>query len=109
MPFPLFKLAHVIRIVSVALLFSVANANAARSGDAVYNSYCIACHMNGVAGAPKFGHPEDWQPRVDKGMDVLLKDAMSGLRAMPPKGLCFDCTEDELRSAIQYMIDNSEK
>lgn len=82
-------------------------AHAARSGETLYNSYCIACHMNGVAGAPKFGNKAEWQPRIEKGIDTLLKDATNGFKAMPPKGLCFDCSEDELRSAIQYMIDNS--
>lgn len=82
-------------------------ASAARSGEALYNSYCIACHMNGVAGAPKFGDKADWQPRIEKGMETLLKDATNGFKAMPPKGLCSNCSEDELRRAIQYMIDNN--
>ncbi|WP_421856160.1 c-type cytochrome [Marinomonas sp.] len=84
-------------------------ASAARSGEALYNSYCIACHMNGVAGAPKFGKNADWQPRIEKGMDILLKHATKGFKAMPPKGLCFDCSEDELRGGIQFMIDKSSK
>ncbi|MCW4630924.1 MULTISPECIES: c-type cytochrome [Marinomonas] len=73
----------------------------------IYNTYCIACHVNGVAGAPRIGHAEEWQPRIEKGIDTLLKNATNGFKAMPPKGLCFDCSEDELRGAIQYMIDNS--
>lgn len=93
-------------VVCLALALSSV-AHAARSGEALYNSYCIACHMNGVAGAPKFGDQAEWQPRIEKGIDMLLKDATNGFKAMPPKGLCFDCSEDELRSAIQYMIDKS--
>lgn len=94
-----------------ALLFSgfamSDSVNAARSGESLYNSYCIACHMNGVAGAPKLGNKADWQPRIEKGIETLLKDATNGFKAMPPKGLCFDCSESELRGAIQYMIDKS--
>tara|TARA_R110001632_G_scaffold60284_3_gene146412 strand:- start:88411 stop:88746 length:336 start_codon:yes stop_codon:yes gene_type:complete len=82
-------------------------AGAARSGEQVFNTYCVACHMSGVAGAPRFGNHEDWQPRIDKGLDTLLKVAISGIKAMPPKGLCFDCSDDELKLAIEYMIDNS--
>lgn len=93
-------------VVCLAIGLSSAS-SAARSGEALYNSYCIACHMNGVAGAPKLGDKADWQPRIEKGIDTLLKDATNGFKAMPPKGLCFDCSEDELRSAIQYMIDKS--
>ncbi|WP_249344364.1 cytochrome c5 family protein [Marinomonas sp. CT5] len=83
------------------------SAQAARSGESLFNSFCIACHMNGVAGAPKFGNKADWQPRIEKGIDTLLNHATTGFKAMPPKGLCANCTEDELRSAIQYMIDKS--
>jgi cytochrome c5 len=82
-------------------------AGAARSGEQVFNTYCVACHMSGVAGAPKFGNHADWQPRIEKGIDTLLKDAISGIKAMPPRGLCFDCSDDELKFAIEYMIDNS--
>lgn len=104
--FPLSFTALLFSGFAMSLLLSN-SAYAARSGETLYNSYCIACHMNGVAGAPKFGNKADWQPRIEKGIDTLLKDATNGFKAMPPKGLCFDCSEDELRSAIQYMIDNS--
>ncbi|WP_232827793.1 c-type cytochrome [Marinomonas shanghaiensis] len=73
----------------------------------IYNTYCIACHMSGVAGAPRFGQYEDWQPRIDKGMDTLLEHVIKGFNAMPPKGLCFDCNESEIAETIHYMIDNS--
>ncbi|WP_137170411.1 cytochrome c5 family protein [Marinomonas sp. FW-1] len=105
-PTTLTKPLVALAVISFALGLS-SFANAARSGETLYNRFCIACHMNGVAGAPKMGHAEDWQPRIEKGIDTLLKDATSGYKAMPPKGLCFDCSEDELRDAIQYMIDKS--
>lgn len=82
-------------------------ASAERSGEQVFNASCIACHMSGVAGAPKIGDHAAWQPRIEKGIDTLLKDAISGIRAMPPRGLCFDCSDNELKLAIEYMIDNS--
>ncbi|MBD5771175.1 c-type cytochrome [Marinomonas colpomeniae] len=81
---------------------------AERSGDKVFNTYCIACHMSGVAGAPKFGDKADWQSHIEKGMETLLANVTSGINAMPPKGLCFDCNDDEIQGAIQYIIDNSQ-
>lgn len=80
---------------------------AARSGSDVYNNFCIACHGSGVAGAPKTGDKDAWAPRADKGMDGLLETATNGLNAMPPKGTCADCSADELRSAIAFMLDES--
>jgi cytochrome c5 len=103
---PFIKRFSILGAVCFALGLS-SLAGAARSGEQTFNTYCVACHMSGVAGAPKFGDQPDWQPRIDKGIDTLLKDAISGIKAMPPRGLCFDCSDDELKLAIEYMIDNS--
>ncbi|MFK8019027.1 MAG: cytochrome c5 family protein [Pseudomonadales bacterium] len=79
--------------------------NGPRSGEQIYQASCTACHAAGVAGAPLFGDLGQWQPRIDKGMDTLLANSISGINAMPPKGLCMDCSDDELQASIQYMID----
>jgi cytochrome c5 len=79
-----------------------------KSGEQVYQANCIACHGTGAAGAPKMGDAAAWAPRIAKGIDALLKSATNGLNAMPPKGLCMTCSEDELKSAIEYMVSNSQ-
>ena len=77
-----------------------------RSGADIYNSACVACHTSGVLGAPKLQVAADWQPRLDeKGFDQVWKNAVSGINAMPPMGTCGDCTEDDIKSAIEYMIE----
>jgi cytochrome c5 len=81
---------------------------APRTGEQIYQAHCITCHGTGAAGAPKFGDAAAWKPRIAKGMDALLNSATHGLNAMPPKGLCMDCTTDELKSAIQYMVSHSQ-
>ena len=78
------------------------------SGEQVYQAHCIACHGTGAAGAPKFGDAAAWKPRIAKGIDALLASATNGLNAMPPKGLCMSCSQDELKGAIEYMISNSQ-
>lgn len=84
-----------------------AAAGGARSGGDVYNAKCSACHAIGVAGAPKYG-TSDWTERGTKGIDALLKTAISGIGAMPPKGTCSDCSDDELKAAIQHMLDSAQ-
>lgn len=74
--------------------------------EAIYNSKCMACHGTGAAGAPKVG-TSDWAPRAAKGIDALLESAKNGLNAMPPRGLCMECSDDDLKGVIQYMIDHS--
>ena len=75
------------------------------AGKQIYDTKCMACHATGVAGAPKFGDKEAWAPRIATGMDAMLANATNGIRAMPPMGTCMDCSEDQLKAAIQYMVD----
>ena len=93
-------------LTTTAILLPTA-AVAERTGEEIYNSKCIACHMSGVAGAPKFGDAASWAPRAEKGIDALLATSKTGINAMPPMGTCMDCSDAELSSAIQYMLDNS--
>jgi cytochrome c5 len=76
---------------------------AARSGDAVYNSFCFVCHATGVGGAPKVHDVKEWAPRLAKGDDVVWGSVQKGLNAMPPKGTCMNCSDDELHAAIAFM------
>ena len=79
----------------------------ARSGEVVYNAFCFACHATAINEAPLFGSLEQWQPRIDKGMETLVAASLAGFDLMPPMGACIDCTENEMRNAIQYMIDTA--
>ena len=81
---------------------------AKRSGEDIYKSKCFTCHASGVAGAPKFGITEDWVARVGKGIDVLYSSAIHGFNGMPPKGLCMDCSEEELKDSVDYMVKQSQ-
>lgn len=85
-----------------------AAAGGARSGDDIFHSVCFACHATGAAGAPKFGDKAAWAPRIKQGIDTLLNHAIHGLRAMPPRGTCADCSDDDLKAAIEYMVKNSQ-
>lgn len=69
-----------------------------------YAKTCALCHSNGAAGAPKTGSAEQWAPRMEKGMDTLVNNAKNGINAMPPKGMCFDCTDAQFQALIEYMV-----
>ncbi len=78
-----------------------------KSGKDVYSGFCTTCHGAGLMGAPKFGAAADWAPRVAKGKETLYTHALQGFNAMPPKGMCATCTDDEIKSAVDHMLDNS--
>ena len=75
-----------------------------RSGEAIYNTICTACHATGVAGAPKTGDKAAWAPRLATGSAALLKSATDGKNAMPARGGAADLTDAELKSAVDYLV-----
>lgn len=86
----------------------VASSGEPRSGEQVYSKTCFTCHATGAAGAPKLGDAASWAARVDaRGVDGMYKSAISGFQAMPAKGLCMDCSDDEIKAAVDHILDHS--
>jgi len=73
----------------------------------VFNKACMACHATGAAGAPKMGDVVAWAPRIAQGMDVLFEHATKGFKAMPPRGGSAQLSDEEVQSAITFMVDSS--
>lgn len=76
-----------------------------RSAEEVYNKGCLACHTSGAAGAPKFRNADDWSGRLAIGLEALYSNAINGKGAMPARGLCPNCSDDEVKAAVDYMIE----
>ena len=83
--------------------------NAGRSGEDVYNGACMACHSAGIAGAPKVGDQLAWTDRIATGMDVLYDSGINGVAGtgMIARGGCADCSDDEIRLAVDFMVEGS--
>ena len=78
--------------------------------EATYMMSCFACHSTGAAGAPKVGpgNADAWAPRMEKGMEAVVANAINGLNTMPPKGLCFTCSDADLAAVVEYMVSSSQ-
>ncbi|HSC74853.1 MAG TPA: c-type cytochrome [Pseudomonadales bacterium] len=84
---------------------AASSGGAAKTGEQVFNTTCTSCHSTGAAGAPKVGDAAAWGPRfAAKGKEGLYKSAENGFNGMPAKGLCFACSDDELKGAVDYML-----
>ena len=83
----------------------------AMTGPQVYNTACLACHASGVGGAPVVGDTAQWTDRIAQGVDVLTRHALEGFSGaagyMPPKGGRIDLSDEEVASAVDYMVDES--
>ncbi len=75
------------------------------AGQKRYEVSCALCHAGGLAGAPKFADKAAWASRTNKGIETLVKSVINGLNAMPPRGGCTNCSDEELKMAVQYMLD----
>lgn len=99
------------RIAPVAHV-EVRDANAPhvyQTGEQLFKAVCSACHATGAAGAPKVGNSADWAPRIAQGFPTLLKTALAGKGAMPPRGGTnpADVSDYEIARAIVYMANQS--
>jgi cytochrome c5 len=99
----------IVLLVVLAFAFTVAitGAFAERSGKQLYEATCAGCHGSGLLGAPKFGD-KVWTDLLKKnGLDGFTQNAIAGKGAMPPMGGCGNCSEGEIRAAIEYMVDSA--
>ena len=93
---------------SIVVASSESSEKAERTGEEIYSANCQGCHSSGVMGAPKYASLEDWAPRIDLGLEKLTLSAIAGKGGMPAKGTCMDCSDNEIKLSVQYMLDSLE-
>ena len=76
----------------------------------VYQTNCFASPGTGANNAPVLGNAEQWAPRIAKGIDALYESAINGFNngLMPPKGLCMDCTNEEIQATVDHIVAESQ-
>jgi len=94
-------------VAQVSISSGGAAGGAAKTGEEVYQSTCVACHGAGVAGAPKVGDANAWRKLLAEGQTKLVADAMKGVRGMPPKGGNPDLSNYEFERAVVFMANKS--
>ncbi len=76
----------------------------ADKGADIVNSTCTACHASGLLGAPKLGVAADWAARRAQGSDALVRRAIEGVNAMPPRGGNPSLSDEDVRAAVLHML-----
>jgi len=74
-------------------------------GAAIYSVVCAGCHDTGANAAPMLSQPQQWQAILNQSADITHAHVINGYRAMPERGLCFQCTDDELIATTEYMLE----
>jgi cytochrome c5 len=75
-----------------------------RTSESIVENQCSTCHRDGKDGAPKLGDRAAWTPRMAKGLDTLVANAVHGHGPMPARGGMPDLSSAEIRGAILYMF-----
>jgi len=70
---------------------------------ATVDSVCAACHVSGIANAPKYGDTAAWDARMARGLDAVTASAIAGIGAMPARGGS-SLNDEEMGLAVQYML-----
>ncbi|KTD21748.1 c-type cytochrome [Legionella londiniensis] len=81
-------------------------------GAEIAQHFCSNCHSENPPiplGAPRIGIEADWQHRIKQGFSVLFKHTDEGLNAMPPRGGCFECSDQQLVLAILALLPEKEQ
>ncbi len=63
----------------------------------------MTCHIAAASGAPRTHDAQAWRLRAGAGRDALILSAQQGINAMPPMGLCPDCSREDLGALIDFM------
>lgn len=76
------------------------------SAEQVYTQVCSACHEAGVLAAPKLTDKAAWTTRKGAagGVDGLTASAIKGKNSMPARGGKADLSDDEIKSAVELML-----
>ncbi len=77
------------------------------SADQIVAQNCAACHQAGVLEAPKIGSKEDWEPRMEKGLDTLVSNAINGINQMPARGGNPNLSDEDIRASLIAMLNES--
>ena len=77
------------------------------SADKIIKANCAMCHTTGLMGSPKIGDAEQWAPRIAHGKEMLINNAIKGIRMMPAKGGNSRLTDEEVAAAVISMANAS--
>jgi cytochrome c5 len=80
------------------------NAGGRDQGKVTYEAVCSACHLGGLAGAPKTGDKAAWSARMAQGKDALYASALKGKGVMPAKGGNPALSDDNVKAAVDYLV-----
>ncbi len=75
------------------------------NSELLYQMICSGCHDTGTSGAPRLTEPTQWTNIMAKPREDVYRNTIDGYREMPERGLCYICTNGQLKATVEYMLD----
>ena len=106
------------RSLITILIFTLAHIVVAQEemdiGKSIFSNECASCHDGGfwgwLYGAPQIGVQNEWEEFLSKGVPELVDAAIKGTEGgMDPKGGCDDCSNEEIKAAVEYIVSQTQK
>ena len=66
---------------------------------------CSGCHDCGGYDAPRLGHPGEWAAVLQREREQVYRRVLEGIGDMPAKGMCYQCSEEQLNDLVDYVLD----
>lgn len=77
-------------------------------GKQVYVKACIICHQDSKMAAPVLGDSANWYMRLrSSGLTGLYRHVIHGYNSMPVKGGCVTCSDNDIVSSVDYILNES--
>ncbi len=80
-------------------------------GEKIFEETCASCHTGGfkgwMTGAPEIGDYDDWEIYFKDGLTEITKHIYNGTDRHEAKGDCDECSEEQIKAAIEYIISNT--
>ncbi len=74
------------------------------TAEQLVNERCVICHESGKDGAPRIDDFNAWKPRLQKGVESLVRSSITGHNAMPARAGMNSLGDTDLRNAVIYLV-----
>lgn len=81
--------------------------SALASPEMVYDLVCAGCHTGGAYGAPNPAVAAGWERVLAQPRELTYRHTLEGIGAMPARGLCHLCTDEQLRATADLMLERA--
>ena len=89
-------------------IYQSPNKDTLANGKTIFEKSCIVCHQDGLDGAAQLTDKDRWIEYRAKDLEILVQHVHDGYAGhygtMSPKGKCMECSKDDLRDAIFFMM-----